>query len=528
MRESLRGVAPWAVAGALTALVIALLDPVRPFGGWGYLALLVPGGAVLWAAWRWVAGRDGPRWLPYAVGVAALLRLGVGVFLFRALPVAGYPDSEPHQAGYYYQDAWLRDDDAWELSQKTSQPLNSAFSRAGGSDQYGGLLFVSASIYRSLSFNAHRPLLIISLGAVASGLAALFTWGFAADALGTAVASLAAWGIALYPEAVLLGASQMREPFLIAGLAASLYGLALYRNGRHRAGISILVAALSLCAPISPPYVLIFALAIGGALLWERRSTGLRLAVIVGAIAVLGLSLTAGAWGRIEQAPQGSLAGLLDWWVNSGAQFELVRLERGSGFVQMLFDSTPEWAHLPMATGYGLVQPFLPATLLDSTSLPLPRVLGILRGVGWFGLLPFLLYAPFAAVRSEGWRGLVTYLGLLVWVTAVLASFRLAGDLWDNPRSRAVFVSVQISLAAWGWVRAKQSNDRWLSRIVLLVGGSTAIFLQWYAGRYYHTPQLSLNQTMVALALFVVGVIGGAIAWDRARNTRLTAVPPKV
>lgn len=528
MRGTLRSLAPWVLAGAVAAVLMAVLDPVRPGAIWAYLVLLVPGSVALRAAWRWIASESLPRWLPAAIGAAVVLRLGFSVFFARALPVYGYLDSDPHQAGYFYQDAHLRDGDAWELAVTTSRPLTVAFTERSGSDQYGGLLFMSALIYRTLSPAAHHPLLAVVPGAVAAGLAVLFTWAFAAGAFGRAAAGIAAWGIALYPEAVFIGASQMREPFLIAALAASLYGYVLFRQGRQRPAVAIVLSASALVAPISPPYTLIIAGVVGGALLWERGLRAVRLLLLAGAIGVLALVLTAGAWGNIEQAPQGSLLELVDWWLVSGARFELVRLERGSGFVQRLFEIAPEWAHLPMATGYGLVQPFLPATLLDSTSLPLPRVLAVFRALGWFVVLPFLIYAPVAAIRTAGWRSLAFYLSALVWLMAILASYRLAGDLWDNPRARSVFAPVQLALVGWAWVRAHQSGSPWLARMAWLVAGSTLIFMQWYAGRYYQTPQLNLNQTVLAVAVYVVGLLGGALLWDFNRNRRLTAQRPKV
>lgn len=526
--ESLKSLAPWIVAAVIGAALVAVLDPVRPVAAWGYLALLVPGSVALWAAWRWVAGDGAPRWLPAAIAAAVLLRLGFAVFFARALPVHGYPDSDPHQDGYFYQDAHLRDGDAWELAVTTSRPLTVAFTDRGGSDQYGGLLFMSALIYRTLSLEVHHPLLAIVPGAVTGGLAVLFTWAFVAGAFGRTAASIAGWGMAVYPEAVFIGASQMREPFLIAALAACLYGYLQFKRGNQRSALAIILLAALLIAPISPPYTLLVAGVVGGALLWERGLRALRLLLLAGVIGVLALVMTAGAWGNIDQAPQGSLLELVDWWLVSGARFELVRLERGSGFVQRLFETAPEWAHLPMATGYGLVQPFLPATILDSTSLPLPRILAVLRGLGWFVALPFLIYVPVAAIRAAGWRSLVFYLSGLVWLLAILASYRLAGDLWDNPRARAVFVPIQLSLVGWGWVRSRQSGSPWLARVIWLVAGSTLIFMQWYAGRYYQTPRLNLNQTVLTVAVYVIGLLGGALLWDLIRKRRLTTQPPKV
>ena len=527
--KSMKSLAMWIGVAVAAGLGAGLLDPVEPNGGGilAYLVLLVPGAVALWVAWRWISKGRGPSWLPYAIGVAVLLRLGVGLLLARALPVYGYPDSEPHQAGYFYLDAWLRDGDAWDLA-VSQAPLGRAFSERSGSDQYGGMTYMSAALYRSFSSDAHRPLLIVALGSVVSGLAVLFTWAFADGMFGARAARVAGWGIALYPEAVLLGATQMREPFLIAALAAVLYVLYAARQGRVRASITVALIALALVMPISPPYALILAAVLIAGLVWEGKRTAPRMIIMAAAIGAVGLLLTVSAWGKIADAPQGSPGELLDWWLNSGARFELIRLERGSGFVQKLFDTTPQWAHMPMATAYGLVQPFLPATLMDSTSLPFPRAIGIFRGLGWFVLLPFLIYAPLAATRAAGWRSLAFFLPSLVWVTAILVSFRLAGDFWDNPRARAVFISVQVSVAGWSWTRARVTQSPWLRRISTLVAGTTLIFLQWYAGRYYQTPQLNLNATVALVAAFVILLLGGAVYKDRTRGPRLTATPPEV
>jgi 4-amino-4-deoxy-L-arabinose transferase-like glycosyltransferase len=502
------------------------LDGVE--GGFaGYLLLLLLGALALWLSWRWVAARGGPAWLPYAIAGAVLVRLVVGLALHRSLPVFGYPESEQHQAGYYYLDAMLRDEDAWQVA-AAEGPLTRAFTESWRADQYGGLLFLSALTYRTLSPDLHRPLMIVVLGSIASGLGVSFAWAFTKAAFGRRAAAFAAWGLVLYPEAVILGSTQMREPFLISILAAALYGLMLVRDGEQRSGISLALIVLAFGALISPPYMLIFAVVLVTAWLWEGRGAGARLAILAAAVAVVGVALTAGAWGQIEQAPQGSLLGLIDWWLVSGARFELHRLEAGSGFVQKLFELAPEWAHLPMATGNGLVQPFLPATLLDSTSLPLPRLIGIVRGLGWFALLPFLIYAPFAAVRTAGWRSLQAYLAALVWLTAIGASFRLAGDQWDNPRARAVFLVGQLALAGWAWVHASRERSKWLGRAGIVVVGSTLIFLQWYAGRYYQTPRFNLNETVALVGGFVVLYLGGTIVWEAYRNRRLTLSPPEV
>jgi hypothetical protein len=113
---------------------------------------------------------------------------------------------------------------------------------------------------------------------------------------------------------------------------------------------------------------------------------------------------------------------------------------------------------------------------------------------------------------------------MLVWLVAIGAAYRLAGDQWDNPRARTVYLAAQAAIAGWVWYQAKQSNSPWLRRVAIVVAVSTLVFLQWYAGRYYGTPRLNLYETVAVTAAFSAIFLGGAILWDR----RLTVVPPEV
>ncbi|MCH7611487.1 MAG: hypothetical protein IIB10_12485 [Chloroflexi bacterium] len=531
-KDRLKSLTRWIGVGVAMGLLVALLDPTgKPFSGWlAYTFLGAVGVLALWGAWRWIGG---PNALVAAVAVAVILRLFVGLGLRAGLPALGYPDSEPHQAGYFYLDAYRRDLDAWRLAQ-LSVPLTDAFSDQAESDQYGGLLFASGLIYRTLSPSEHRPMLPIVMNAIVGGLAVLFTWGFVKLSFGSKPGMFAAWGVAVYPEAVLLGASQMREPLLIGLLAGMLYGYARYRNGDGKIGIAIIIAAAGIALAVSPPYALLMLAVVLVGLVWEVQGrhkaqwVGVALVVVLG---LLALSLTVGAWQKVTAGSSPNPLALVGAWISDGARFELFKLERGSGWVQLLFDRTPEWANIPMATGNGLVQPFFPATLMDSTSLPLPRAIGIARGLGWFLLLPFLVYVPFAALRGAGWRSLQTYLTLVVWIVMIGASYRLAGDQWDNPRARAVFLAPQMALAGWAWYHAREVKSPWLLRSGVLVGVASLLFIQWYAGRYYQTPRLSLFKTVGVLAVFAVVFLVGAVVLDvvRARReARLTTDAPEV
>src|SRR4030042_1515345 len=203
-------------AGLVSLSVLALLlawvsNNYQGVDGWGaflgaLLSCVLLLGAVAWG----LRNERLPGWLLACLALAVVLRLLAAVLWFTMLPVHGY-HSPAEQSGYVMADASERDRTAWDLGQ-SDKPLLRAFQ--GGyrkADQYGRLLFLSAFVYRILGGAAHQPLLIIVLTASFSSLAILFAWALARRAWGEPAAQWAAWGLAFYPEAILLGSSQMRE-----------------------------------------------------------------------------------------------------------------------------------------------------------------------------------------------------------------------------------------------------------------------------------------------------------------------------
>jgi len=510
----------WLAVLVGASLALAGIDGHAFWRGWFAYAItgLVLSGLVL-LSWRWIRIANPPGWLRAALLIAIVLRLGLGVGLTLGLPSFGYPDSEPHQAGYIYLDAYNRDGDAWALAESGTS-IFSALQDPSISDQYGGLLFISSGMYKLLSPDAHRPILLLTLTSGIGALAVLFTWAFTRQAFGDRSAKVAAWLVALYPEAVLLSSSQMREPFLITSFALALAGYGWLRRRDVRRGIEGLLIAFAVAVMFSPPYALLMLGIVGIAWVWESRRFQVRkpwLLVLLAVLAIGAFALTLRAWAALQGGPQGSFSELIRWWIGSGAEYQLYLLERQSGWVQKIFEQTPEWSHMLLATVYGLVQPFLPAALMDSGSAPAVRILVSWRGLGWFFLLPFLLYTPIAAVRAEGWRGLPSYLTLVFWATAILASYRNAGQMWDNPRWRAVFLGLQAALAGWAWVRARDLRSPWLRAAGVVVGVATLGFLQWEAGRYYQIPRLNIWETLLAILIFTALFLGSTL-WFHVRR----------
>jgi hypothetical protein len=148
-------------------------------------------------------------------------------------------------------------------------------------------------------------------------------------------------------------------------------------------------------------------------------------------------------------------------------------------------------------------------------------VIAILRSLGWYVVLPLLVYAPVAVARLEpgGERRVWMWLLGFSWAWIVICSIRAGGGQWDNPRYRLIFQAFQALVATFAWLSWRKRTDSWLPRVVLAESLCLALFGEWYLARYYligiHLPIL------VVLGLSLAGVvliIGGGRAWDLMRR----------
>jgi hypothetical protein len=314
----------------------------------------------------------------------------------------------------------------------------------------------------------------------------------------------------------------MREPYVMAGMAAALYGYACLRRQRVRTGVVWIAAGSLVSLAVSPPLGFLTVLFVGLATLWEGKTAGkaVRWAapLVLGTLVVTAL-LTVRAWSQIEMLPSNPLGILTEWWTQ-GIAFELGILLRSSPWIKPIFEVIPAWSRLPFVTVYGLLQPFLPAALMDNSGVPLMSAVMIWRALGWFALLPFLLYAPIASVRTEGWRSLSTFLAVVFLLAALLISLRFAGDQWDNPRYRAALLPAAAALIGWAWAHARASRDPWLLRCAALVAVEVVIISWWYAGRYYHVPRISFYRTTGLAAVIGVLILGAGVLTDWRRRRR--------
>lgn len=478
--------------------------------GWlSFLLLVLLAFGLGYSCW-WLLKRDPalvlPGWLAWLILGAALLRLLAGVLWYSGLPSWGY-GSPVEQAGYIMADAHARDTAAWDLSQ-SGDPLLRAFGEYRQVDQYGGMLFLSALTYRYLGGDSHFPLQVVVLTSAISSLAILFTWAFARRLWDEKTANLAAWIIVLFPDAIILGSSQMREALLMALIAAALYGLVRFIQERSSTGLVWTVSAFTLMLPFSPPIAgiflvmfVIFAVSTDGGGVIRQPRFWLILAGIA-IVAVVGVWL---GWERIAPQEINNPFALVAWWFRESARWQAYFVKHSSPLIRRIINTTPDWVNTPILLGYGILQPFLPGALLDQ-GIPIWKGIAIWRAVCWTLVLPFMLVSPFVLWNLKERRRLAAGLIFVVWSGILISALRSGGDLWDNPRYRVVFISLQAVLVSWVWFVQQERKNPWLRRVIVGLGLILLWFVPWYLRRsgWISWP---INNVFINLALGLISAV---------------------
>ena len=489
--------------GAVFQLILNIGDFWQGFWAASLLFFLV--GVALYIVWH-RAGAE--RALGWMMLTAFLVRIVLGVVLSWGLPQFGY-DEPPQQAGFVFFDAFRRENQAWTLAQ-SDEPLFRAFSDEFGTDQYGGMLSLSAAIYRTFSRDAFRPGLVLIVVAGAFSLSIPFLVSFLRRRFDRRIALYAGWIMALYPEGVLLGASQMREAFFILLISMLLWtaGKWLAREMRYAVyfiGVFSLVGLM----------VFSFRVAISalGFLLiwmwfdWTANKTQQILRIIRWIVLIIVLFFV--------------LLGLQGWLVEV-AHWDTLQTFRSSGMIQFQLADIVYWLRSPLIWVYGIFQPFLPAAIVH----PAPLIwwsLAIFRAIGWYLMLPLLVYCLFSSWRvpsqeeeSSAQKRFLVIASLFVWVWIGISTIRAGGGQWDNPRYRTIFLPLMATLGGWAFIYAREIKDRWLTRGLLIEGIFLGFFIQWYISRYYGLfGRLDLPVMVSAIIAFSVGVIFVGWLYDR-------------
>lgn len=490
----------WALAlGAALGATISAFSDGNFWLGWlkcaVLSAILVLG---LIRVWRLVgAGRT----LAMLMLVTFTIRIGFGIFLNQRLPLLGF-DNPVQNTGYVFSDAHERDQAAYNIAISGEAWLPQIKTNMAV-DQYGGLLAFSTLVYGVFSSDVHRPLLmvLISAAAMAAGLAFLFA--VIARKWGGKVALFAGWVYALYPDSILLGSSQMREPILIALTCMLLWSVQDWK----RKPIVSLIIALIICAVtclFSVPAAGAAASVVMGLVFFEwlndqTKSQTRKLAIIL-FVVFLGF------------------VGIAGWyWLKESLSYEFSVAVSSSGWISALLRQYGEQYQIPLITFYGLTQPLLPAALVDA-SLPIWKGLAIFRATGWYFIIPFLLYG-FAAViknRKEENGSLLVFISLALAAWILISSLRAGGDQWDNPRYRTTFLPWIAILVGWVWACLRQGYHPWFWRIVSMEAVFILVFLDWYLYRNFNWgPAIPFPYLILFLCASIVLILVGGFIWDK-------------
>ena len=436
---------------------------------------------------------------------AFILRIGLGFVSISLLPIIGY-ESKTQKAGYLFFDAYRRDSQAWDLAQST-KPLQRAFDSKFSSDQYGGLLWVSAFIYRYLSGGTHQPFLIILLAAFVNTLGVFFVFKtgkniFPAEDDHTAL--FAAMIFAFFPEAILLSASQMREPFLITLIAMAFYGLTSWQiTAKKSMWLWILISIMGLLF-ISPGFVILTLIVLTGWIFFtsnydsqKKKKFPWQIGIAALGLFFIALIVLSASWDSLVAVKGSGPLGVIGNWARGTAKWNTYLLGRSSGIVQLLFQSLPSFLAFPFVALYGILQPVLPAAIFEPGNL-FWKILGVIRASGWYLLLPLIAFSPFAVYDMvlTNKRKQFFWLVIIFWGWVLISALRGGGDQWDNPRYRTILMVWSALLAAVS-VRhllnkykiqnkgeITRDHTRWFWRIIVVELIILLVFGHWYTWRY--------------------------------------------
>ncbi len=464
----------------------------------------------------------GGKTLAWMMLVAFTLRLGIGIWLMQELPVQGYP-TDQQKAGYVFFDAFKRDTQAYNLA-KSEKPVISTFTKRYASDQYGGYLALSMLVYRYLSPDTHRPILMLILSALAGAAVIPFFWLLAKRFLSRSIAVISAWIIVLFPQGVLMGASQMREAWISLFMVIGFWSFLEWISDTHSRKIWLLGIGLVGLLLLSPGFIFLLLILLIGWWVLEKRKKPIPLWAVITLIifVVTGVLILSYGLSRPDQTGNDSPIEVIINWFRNAIAWDMRLSATGSGRLSYLFETLPVVFQFPFILVYGILQPVLPAAILDDARWIWNLISSILAA-GWYLLLPLLIYAVFAvrSEKDERLRAKLIWITVLSWLWIIISSARAGGDQWDNPRYRVIMLPWMAIICSWAWMWAQEQGRFWLNRILLCEGVFLLVFTQWYVSRYLHIFSRLDLKVMILLIFVLMAVILATGWWKEHRRKKL-------
>jgi hypothetical protein len=287
--------------------------------------------------------------------------------------------------------------------------------------------------------------------------------------------------------------------------------------------IWLLVICLVGLLLLSPGFIFLLLILIGGWWVLEKRKKSIPLWVVITLIVfvVVGVLVFAYGLSRPDQAGKDSPIEIIINWFRNAIAWDMQLSATGSGRLSYLFESIPAAFQFPFILVYGILQPVLPAAILDDARWIWNLISSILAA-GWYLMLPLLIYAVFAVrgEKDERLRAKLIWIITLSWLWIIISSARAGGDQWDNPRYRVVMLPWLAIICAWAWMWAKEQGKFWLNRILLCEGVFLLFFTQWYASRYLRIFSRLDLKVMILLIFGLMMVILATGWWVEHRRKK--------
>jgi hypothetical protein len=468
----------------------------------------------------------------------AWLALGLRLVFLIIVPVAmllwGY-SSDRNRIGLVETDALNATTKAWQAAQSNDPVLASW--RQGSGDNTGGITVMGVILFRLFSSDQKRALLLGLLACAVTSLTVVPAFRLANGLFTGRVAKAAALIAAVYPEAVMLGSLHEQQGYLALVLGVEMLAIAGLIKSKEantgelglptpRMAATLLVLSLAAMFLLSSQF---FILSIFCGALWAvwlsdpRRAVGRILWFAAGLGVLVLIILRVLNMADVIPSDADYLYSLyhhlygLAW-----SEFDKMATAGGGDLFQSVLATMDRTGAFLLAALYGLLQPVLPAAIghrsLTANGGGFWQALGIYRSLGWYLLLPILIYGSLKSLRGFISRKPEAALTFLFWALAIIGSYRAFGDQWDNPRYRLFAFIPMTLLAAWAWATWREKRDAWFLRIAIPFAAAVVGLTVWYILRDYAGIQFPVVISLAALGGLAVLVFALTLLFVRTKT----------